>query len=429
VSRAVLARAAAVALAGALAGCGDGAAPSEPGGSPARGTDAPTGPSAEEQLQRLLDRRAAALEAGRPRAYAATATGPRRAEDRAAARNARGLRLRDVRLSAEEVRVDGGRAVLSVRSGYGVAGVRGRFDAERRIQATRTSAGWRVRSEASRRQLHPWEVGPVTELRSPHFVVLAPAGAPVAELGLVDALEAGYAQMGDVLTAGTLRRRYLVVVAGDARQARRMTEGIRGVASLSAISDTAVREEGAAERVVEVSSQRLLIVWPAWSALDADGRARVIAHELTHAALAEVTSGRTPGWLVEGIALYVSGDRRVGEAAGLVAGAAPADRAARGALTLTGLSEPEAVGRLGGEGQSAAYAYSSAAAFYLADRYGRDRLLDLYDVFNQDDLAGEPGSGLADRAVRRVLRIPLERLETNLRRWIVTRAVVAPDAP
>lgn len=417
-----------VALALLLAGCGGSASPDGSGGSPARGTDAPRPPAAEDQLQRLLDRRARALAARRPAAYAATATGPQRAEDLATARNARALRLRDVRLSAAGVEVDGDRAVLSVRAGYRLAGVRGRFEAERRMQATRTPDGWRVSAESSRRQRHPWEVGPVQELRSRHFLVIAPADLPAAELGLTDALEAGYEQMRSVLMGGSLRRRSVVVVAGDARAARQMTEGIRGVASLAAISDSSVREQGAAERVVEVSSQRLLIVWPAFTALDPEGRDRVIAHELTHAALASVTSGRTPGWLVEGVALYVSGDRRVGEAAQLVTAGAP-DRALRRALTLTGLSQPDAVARLAGDRQSAAYAYSSAAAFYVVDRYGRERFLDLYDAFNEDALAGEASPALVDAAVRRVLKLPLARLERDLRRWIVTRAVVDPAAP
>ena len=109
-----------------------------------------------------------------------------------------------------------------------------------------------------------------------------------------------------------LRRRYLVVVARRHAGRARADRGIRGVESLAAISDAAVREAGSARRVTTVVSQRLLVVWPPFSALDADGRRRVVTHELTHAALAGVTSGRTPAWLVEGIALYVSGDRRVG---------------------------------------------------------------------------------------------------------------------
>jgi hypothetical protein len=224
-----------------------------------------------------------------------------------------------------------------------------------------------------------------------------------------------------------LRRRYLVVVAADAAQARQMTTGIRGVATLAAISDSAVREQGLADRVVRVASQRLLVVWPAFAPLDPDGRRRVVTHELTHAALAGRTSGRTPGWLVEGIALYVSGDRRVGDAARLVAGDAAA--VSRRALTLTGLSAPGAIGRLGGEGQSAAYAYSSAAAFYIVERFGRKPFLRLYDAFNDPELTEPEGAELTAAAIRRVLGIGLLELERDLRRWIVTRAVVDAFAP
>ena len=95
----------------------------------------------------------------------------------------------------------------------------------------------------------------------------------------------------------------------------------------------------------------------------------------------------------------------------------------RRSLTLTALSQPDAIGRLSGKAQSAAYAYASAAAFYINDRFGRRKLLRLYDAFNREALAGE-GPELADQAVRAVLGMPLTRLERDLRRWIVTRAVV-----
>ncbi|MGH2968107.1 MAG: hypothetical protein ACRDK0_03430, partial [Solirubrobacteraceae bacterium] len=104
-------------------------------------------------------------------------------------------------------------------------------------------------------------------------------------------------------------------------------------------------------------------------------------------------------------------------------------RTARRALTLTGLSEPGAIARLGGEGQTAAYVYSSAAAFYITARFGRERYLDLYDTFNDEALEGAPGAELTDRAVRDTLGISLMKLERDLRRWIVTRAVVDPLAP
>ncbi len=123
--------AAAVAVAAmlcALTGCsGD----KGPQGTPAQGTQKPAAPTAEEELAALLQRRARALEAGSVRRYAATATGRQRADDAREARNARELDLRDVTLKPIEVDVQGRRAVVRARSGYGIRGVRGRFEAER----------------------------------------------------------------------------------------------------------------------------------------------------------------------------------------------------------------------------------------------------------------------------------------------------------
>jgi hypothetical protein len=168
--------------------------------------------------------------------------------------------------------------------------------------------------------------------------------------------------------------------------------------------------------VSRVVSQRLLVVWPAFTALDGDARRRVVAHELTHAVLADVTSGRTPSWLVEGIALYVSGDDRRDQVAAVLGGrAGEAGSEASTAFTLRGLSAPDAIARLGGPRQAGAYAYASAAAFTLAERYGRRALLRLYDAFNDESLHGRPGAALADRALRRSVGEGLDALERELR--------------
>jgi hypothetical protein len=399
--------AALLAAAAVLAGCSSGGSPKPAPGTPAQGTQRPKPPSDQAQLQTLLDRRARALQQHRIARYAATATGAQRVKDRRIAANASDIPLTRVHLSATHITVNGRKAELDVRSGYGVAGIRGDFEARRTLRAVKTKAGWRIRSVACRRQLHPWEVARFTSERSAHFTILAPISTP----GLADALEGGYARMRSILAKGRLRKRYLVVVAGDHAQARRMTTGIRGVATLAAISDTSVREQGPAEQVASVASQRLLIIWPEFLPLDAEGRLRVVSHELTHAALAADTSGRTPSWLVEGAALYVSGDRRVDEAARRVTGGAN--------LTLTALSSPDAIARLGGEAQSAAYSYASAAAFYLTERYGRSRFFRLYDAFNKESLPGGPSPDLVNAAVKRTLGISLLRLERDLRRWIL----------
>jgi hypothetical protein len=410
-------RKAVAALLAALAcgGCGGGGGPqlaSTP--TPVAVASTPSKPGDVDQLGALMKRRAAALQAGRPAAYAATASGPQRIKDREVARNARGLPLRDVELKVDQTDVIGRRATLKVRQVYGVRGVRGTFDTSRTIHARRTAAGWRVRSESGERERQPWELGPVEVRRSPHFVVLAPRGLPLDTL--VPALDDGYARMGDVLKKPRLRDRYLVVVAGSTQAARAMTASIAGVETLAAISDAEVQESGAAQRVSDVLSQRLVVVWPPFSALDAEGRHRVITHELTHAALAGVTSGRTPSWLVEGMALYVSGDRRVGDASRYLAGEASGP--ARRALSLGALSKPDAIAHLSGDGQAVAYAYASAASFYIAERFGRARLVRLYNVFNQEGVPGRSAAAATRAAVRRVLGVSLGRLDTDVRAWL-----------
>jgi len=348
------------------------------------------------QIAELLSDRAAALEAGERRSYVGTASGAQRRRDRAHARRAQDLRLAKVTLDPERVSVSGERATVQVAGGYGIEGVRGTFEFDRRIRAVRTGGGWRVTAASGGRGRQPWEVDRFQERRSEHFVVLTPPEVPVDEL--LAALEDGYATMSELLTRGRLRRRYLVVVAAGAEQARALTVEIRGVETLAALSDASVIQRGPAQRTAQVVSVRLIVVWPPFSALDPVGRRRVVTHELTHAALTGSTSGRTPAWLTEGVALYVSGDRR------------PASPG----TDLGALSRPDAIARLTGEAQATAYHASSAAAYAIAERFGHQRLLELYEAFNDPKLRGRPGPRLVNRALRRELGITLDELAASI---------------
>jgi hypothetical protein len=248
------------------------------------------------------------------------------------------------------------------------------------------------------RERAPWEADRYERRSSGHFVVWVPRGIEPA--GLPEALADGYRRLRATLRGGTLRRRYLVVVARDPGHARRMTASIRGLRGLTALTDTEVRVAGPAERVTGVASQRLLVLWPAFSALDPETQRQTVTHELTHAALAPVTSGRVPGWLAEGVAMYVAGDRRAIEPGG---------------PSLASLSAPDAIARRAGVSQGRAYALASAAAFHIGARYGSARLLALYEAFGRPSLRGRAGDpALVDRALRRVLGIGLRRLQRDL---------------
>ena len=414
--RRVVAPLAVLAAAAALGGCLHAPAPPDASSREELPTRRP--PSDGERIEALLERRARALRDGNPRAYAATAAGAQRRRDRVAARRARGLGLRRVALVLTGSQLDGARATVQIRLRYAVRGVSGMYGSRRTLRLRRTQRGWRVVRDGARRQRPPWEVGEFDRTTTRHFVVWAPERRALGPRGLIWALEEGYARMRGLLANGRLRRRYLVVVAADPAQALRLTARIRGLESLTALTDTEIRVQGPAQRVASVESQRLLVVWSSFAELGMDDQRTVVAHELTHAVLAPATSGRTPGWVTEGVALYVSGDDRTPEAASRLAGGD-----AGAALRLAALSRPDAVGRLEGEEQAAAYAYSSAAAHYIVDRHGRDRLLRLYDAYNRVRLEGDAGDArLTDAALRAALGVGLERFERDLRAWIAQRA-------
>jgi hypothetical protein len=282
---------------------------------------------------------------------------------------------------------------------YGVRGVAGSFGGDLRFSARRVGDRWRVRrTPSSARGRPPWLVDDYVRVSAGHFVVWMPRGLPPE--GLLAALADGYARIRRALPHRTLRRRYLVVVARDVDRARRITQSIRGLDGLTALTDTQVALQGPAERVVGVSSQRLLVVWPAFTELTAEQQRQTVTHELTHAVLAPVTSGRLPAWVSEGVAEYVSGDRRTPQAT---------------RPTLRALSRPGSIGRLEGERQSEAYNRASAAAYLIAGRYGRDKLLALYVAFNRESLRGKAGPDLVDRALHRVLGTSLSALDRDLR--------------
>jgi hypothetical protein len=399
----------------AIAGCGGGdPAASGARGSSARGVAKP--PNDRQRIAVLLDRRAQTLLAHDVHGYAATATGHQRERDRGDARRAATLTLRDVALELRSAAIKGNRARLRVLATWGIRGIRGTFTGTRTMRARRTAAGWRITRVAGSRGLPPWEVTDYGQHTAEHFVVLAPRGIDVDAAGLPASLAAGYRAIRTALPKVRLLRRYLVVVAPDATAAREMTLDIRGVEGLAAISDTAVREAGPARRVERVISQRLLVIWPGFATAGAEEQRRVVAHELTHAVLAGETSGRTPGWLVEGVALYVSGDRRDDQVRAALSGLAgrPGEIAAS-EFHLRALSAPDAIARLEGARQAGAYAYASAAAFALAAAHSREALLRLYAAFDDESLTGPPGPALVDEALRRTIHEGLAAFDREVR--------------
>ncbi len=79
------------------------------------------------------------------------------------------------------------------------------------------------------------------------------------------------------------------------------------------------------------------------------------------------------------------------------------------------LGAQDAIARLDGDAVSAAYAYASAAGFYLADRHGEAALRRVYAAYNDEAFEGDAGPGITDRVLRAELGVSLRRFERELR--------------
>jgi hypothetical protein len=392
----------------AVAGCGGGsgepvtkprptAAPAET--SVSAGAEKPRDDAGE--ITALLRERARQLEFGEHGAFAMTSAGSQRGRDRRAARRAKALSLERIRLIADELQTSGDRASVSVTLSYRVRGMKRPFRTRRRVTARRTGDGWRITRDVPRQEPLPWEVAPFRAVRTRHVVLLAPRGMDVASLR--SGLERAYREIRRDLPSRDLPPSVLVLAARDARQATRLTGRIaKGIVAVANVSV----EWGPppALEVERVLAQRLIVVVERWRTQPEVARQSTLAHEMTHTALDPDTSARTPPWLVEGVAMYVSNDDRSDEARARAAGLGPS-------IKLRALCKPNSIFRLNGREQGAAYAAASAAAETIVARRGNKGLFKLYDAFNDSRIAGRPGAKTTDRVLRRTLGMSLAELE------------------
>jgi hypothetical protein len=359
-------------------------------------------PDPAADIEELLGERARALEAADGPALSATAAGPRQgARDRVTARRVKPLRIERVRLVADELETDGARAEAVVTMSYRMRGMRRPFYTRRELVLRKRSVGWRVARDAPRAESLPWEVAAFEVTRAPHVILLADPGVDSGPLR--DGLVRAYREIRRNLPARDLPRNVLVIAARDDAQAERLTGRIApGVIALANVRvDLGPAPAVEVERVLE---QRLIVIDSRYRTLPPEEQDSTLVHEMTHTALNPDTSGRTPPWLIEGVAMYVSSDDRSAEARLRAAGAGPA-------TTLRRLCRPNSIFRLSGSAQGAAYAWSSAAAQAIVAQRGTEDLFRLYDAFNDSRLYGRTCAKMTDRVMRRTIDLSLAQLE------------------
>ncbi len=376
---------AALATATAPVGCG---APADTDAAPA-------------DVQRVLDRRAAAVRDGSEQAFVTTAApGPTAGGARAGAR-LQFRNLKAVPLAGWSYRVtgfhrSGDRATADAELRYRIDGHdRAPVVTGRTLGLTRVDGRWYVSAdrpaENSPRQL--WEQGAVSVVRGAHSLVLG--------VGQSRGALRGYAGLADRAVPAVSRawrgdwpERVVVLVPASLEDMAELlgapASGYRGIAAVT------TGETGAPGKA---PADRIIVNPEAYGMLGSFGRQVVLTHETTHVATRTATSAATPLWLSEGYADWV-GYRGTGRSARQ---AAPElTRAVTDGQVPAALPADGDFG-FGGDAGKLARAYESGwlACRMIAERWGEARLGEFYRTVG----AHGKRAGAVETGLRKVLEL------------------------
>ncbi|MFI7497294.1 hypothetical protein ACIBVL_02055 [Streptomyces sp. NPDC049687] len=363
----------------------------------------PAADTAKAEVQRVLDRRAAAVLHHDAPAYAATGTPEGYTDLKALPLAAWSYKVTAVRRDGDSLTAD---AELSYRvEGYDRAPV----TAGRVLRLTRDAGGsWSVTSEKPARKAGEqlWDEGTVAVVHGEHSLVLG-VGQPVARLR-------SFADLADdavpaVSAAwGTDWAGHVVVLVprsleGMAGLLGSPASSYRGIAAVTT-GETGGRTKAPADRVV--------VNPDAYALLGSVGRQVVLTHETTHVATRAHTNAATPLWLSEGYADWV-GYRGTGRTPPQVA---PELRSAVAEGGLPAGLPTDADFGFSGDPARLARAYEGGwlACRMIAERWGEVKL----DAFYRAVGAHQERAGAVEGALRNVLGVSLTEFTANWRTYV-----------
>ncbi|MFF6967548.1 hypothetical protein ACFY9G_29775 [Streptomyces anthocyanicus] len=358
-------------------------------------------------VQRVLDRRAAAVLAHDAAAYARTGTATGFGNLSAIPLAAWSYRVRGVERSADTATAD-------VELRYRVRGYdRGPVSAGRTVRLSRdgTAGTWTVDSDRPAKESgqQPWDQGAVRVVRGTHSLVLGVGQSTTALRRFADLADRAVPAVSDAWD-GDWSRRVVVVVPrsleGMAGLLGSPASSYRGIAAVTT-GETGGREHAPADRI---------IVNPdAYGLLGSLGKQVVLTHETTHVATRADTTSATPLWLSEGYADWVGyrgSGRTAAQAAPELAGAVAEGRAPARLPTDEDFgftADAEALAR--------AYEGGWLACRMIAEQWGEDRLDAFYrSVGTHDDRAGA-----VEAALHEVLGTTPDDFTARWRSYLRTR--------
>ena len=279
---------------------------------------------------------------------------------------------------------------------YSFEGVDTEYVKTSRMTARKTPDGWRIeRDRPSAGALAPWEYTSYKARTSDHFLALAPTSLKVGSL--MKDLEKGRERMKRGLPGVKAPARLLVIVARNSKDTKALTKDYRTIRSLVAVAEAQVAIDGPAQRVVVRERSAglralALLRQPRRGRTPHGDRAR--ARPLRDG---QALRRPRPGLAERGHRdatppMTSATATRARCSAAACCGTRPSRSAAERALSLTTLAQADVAGPHGRRCSLAfAYSYSSAAAFAIADKYGRGALLRLHTAFNSAKIKGRPG--------------------------------------
>ncbi|WP_171990812.1 hypothetical protein [Streptomyces sp. JHA26] len=355
------------------------------------------------EVQRVLDRRAAAVLAHDRAAWARTGAGTALGNLSAVPLAAWSYRVTGAHRTGDTVTAD-------VDLGYRIAGYdRGAVTTARTVRLSREEDGrWSVDSDrpAKRSGQQPWDQGPVQVVRGAHSLVLGVGQSTGALRGYADLADRAVPAVSDAWDGDWARRIVVLVprsLEGMAGLLGSPASSYRGIAAVTT-GETGGRELAPADRI---------IVNPdAYGLLGGLGRQVVLTHETTHVATRAHTTAATPLWLSEGYADWVgyrADEREPARAASELA------RAVSEGRVPDGLPTDEDFG-FTGEADELARAYEGGwlACRMIADRWGEDRL----DAFYRAVGAHDGRAGAVEDALRDVLGTTRDAFTARWREYL-----------
>ncbi|HEU5159883.1 MAG TPA: hypothetical protein VFU43_23000 [Streptosporangiaceae bacterium] len=394
------------------------AAPNAAGGSADRVSDRPGAPLDLAAVNAILERRARAVRAGDRAGFLAAVDSAFRPEQEALFDNLRGLPLATWRQRADPARPDAtetagpGNWTVRVTLRYRLRGFdRGDVTATQYLTFARrpgtgtgAAAGLTIIGDgtAQGRLDDPeiWDGGRLSVVRGGRSLVIG-VNAPRTRLRQIAArLDRAVPAVTAVVGPRWARRVVAIVPATPERAAALAGDGgsLREIAALATVTRAAPGARG---------NDRIVVSPAAYPRLNEVGRHVVLTHELTHVATRGAGDGRTPAWLIEGLADYVGYK-------GLDVPVTSAARELRREVSRGRLPAalPRAADFSGAAGRLAqVYEEAWLACRMVAERYGEDRLVRLYRA------AGARPDGLPD-ALRRVLGVDTAEFTTMWRGYL-----------